>query len=243
MHSLKGARWLAIPVVLFAVGALLFTGVSSASAVGPHVKGPSAPVFASKDVAKAKQGKPLAFVVKTKANPTASLSVVGSLPPNMTFVPDDENGTGTLSDPTPLGGTYTVHLQASNSVGTTDQTLTLTVTSKLPLIRHVFVIMMENNDYSALFGNPSADPYLATTLPSEGALLEKYYATGHFSNDNYTAFISGQPPNQTTRPIASAAASPTSRRVTGRSTASSKVTAASTPPLCRPSPTSSTPTG
>ncbi len=39
------------------------------------------------------------------------------------------------------------------------------------------------------------DPYLAKTLPSEGALLEHYYAIGHFSNDNYAAFISGQPPN------------------------------------------------
>ncbi len=67
--------------------------------------------------------------------------------------------------------------------------------ASLPPIRHVFVIMLENNDYSATFGNPSADPYLATTLPSEGALLKNYYGIGHFSNDNYAGFISGQPPN------------------------------------------------
>jgi phosphatidylinositol-3-phosphatase len=66
---------------------------------------------------------------------------------------------------------------------------------KLPAIRHVFVIMLENNDYSATFGSPTKDPYLARTLPSEGALLKDYYAIGHFSNDNYAAFISGQPPN------------------------------------------------
>ncbi len=65
----------------------------------------------------------------------------------------------------------------------------------LPPIHHVFVIMLENLDYSATFGNPSADPYLATTLPSEGALLKNYYGIGHFSNDNYVGFISGQPPN------------------------------------------------
>jgi phosphatidylinositol-3-phosphatase len=65
----------------------------------------------------------------------------------------------------------------------------------LPLIRHVFVIMLENQDYSATFGSPTSDPYLATTLPSEGALLENYYGTGHFSNDNYISFISGQPTN------------------------------------------------
>ena len=55
--------------------------------------------------------------------------------------------------------------------------------------------MLENHGYSATFGTPSADPYLATTLPGQGALLENYYATGHFSNDNYISFISGQPPN------------------------------------------------
>jgi hypothetical protein len=59
----------------------------------------------------------------------------------------------------------------------------------------VFVIMLENEGYSATFGDPAADPYLATTLPSEGALLSNYYAVGHFSNDNYIAFVSGQAPN------------------------------------------------
>jgi hypothetical protein len=62
-------------------------------------------------------------------------------------------------------------------------------------IRHVFVIMLENQGYAATFGNPSADPYLAQTLPAQGALLEDYYATGHASNDNYISLVSGQPPN------------------------------------------------
>jgi hypothetical protein len=66
---------------------------------------------------------------------------------------------------------------------------------KLPRIRHLFVIVLENQGYAATFGNPSADPYLAKTLPSEGALLENYYATGHESNDNYVSLVSGQPPN------------------------------------------------
>ena len=64
-----------------------------------------------------------------------------------------------------------------------------------PNIRHVFVIMLENEGYAATFGNPAADPYLAQTLPSKGALLQRYYATGHASNDNYISLVSGQPPN------------------------------------------------
>jgi len=66
---------------------------------------------------------------------------------------------------------------------------------KLPPVGHVFVIVLENEGYTATFGDPAADPYLAQTLPAEGALLENYYATGHESNDNYISIVSGQPPN------------------------------------------------
>jgi phosphatidylinositol-3-phosphatase len=66
---------------------------------------------------------------------------------------------------------------------------------KLPKVRHIFVIVLENEDYASTFGEPSADPYLAQTLPSQGALLSEYFATGHESNDNYIALVSGQPPN------------------------------------------------
>jgi hypothetical protein len=66
---------------------------------------------------------------------------------------------------------------------------------KPPRVKHVWVIVLENEGYAATFGNPSADPYLAQTLPSQGVLLENYFATGHASNDNYVSLVSGQPPN------------------------------------------------
>lgn len=66
---------------------------------------------------------------------------------------------------------------------------------KLSRVKHVFVIVLENQGYEATFGNPAADPYLAQTLPAQGALLQNYYATGHESNDNYVSLVSGQPPN------------------------------------------------
>ena len=67
--------------------------------------------------------------------------------------------------------------------------------SGLPAIRHVFVIVLENQGYDSTFGAPFNDPYLASTLPAAGALLTNYYGIGHFSNDNYVAMISGQAPN------------------------------------------------
>jgi hypothetical protein len=70
-----------------------------------------------------------------------------------------------------------------------------TSSSTLPPIRHVFVLVLENETSTSTFGNPSADPYLAKTLPSEGAYVPNYYGTGHESNDNYVSMVSGQAPN------------------------------------------------
>jgi phospholipase C len=71
--------------------------------------------------------------------------------------------------------------------------------STLHAVRHVFVIVLENQGYAATFGNPTADPYLASTLPARGALLTNYYGIGHESNDNYLAMVSGQAPNPQTQ--------------------------------------------
>ena len=69
----------------------------------------------------------------------------------------------------------------------------------LAAVRHVWVIELENQGYAQSFGTPSADPYLATTLPHMGTLLENYYATGHSSLDNYIAQVSGQSPDLATQ--------------------------------------------
>jgi hypothetical protein len=66
---------------------------------------------------------------------------------------------------------------------------------RLSAVRHVWVIELENQGYQHSFGTPSADPYLARTLPRLGALLEDYYGIGHASADNYVAEVSGQAPS------------------------------------------------
>jgi hypothetical protein len=76
---------------------------------------------------------------------------------------------------------------------------TRTAAKTVPAVRHVFVIVLENQNYAATFGKPSADPYLAATLPASGALLTNYYGIGHESNDNYLAMVSGQAPNPETQ--------------------------------------------
>jgi phosphatidylinositol-3-phosphatase len=71
--------------------------------------------------------------------------------------------------------------------------------SSAPHIRHVFVLLLENETASVTFGKHSPAPYLAQTLPARGALLSNYYGIGHASLDNYIALISGQAPNEKTQ--------------------------------------------
>jgi hypothetical protein len=68
-----------------------------------------------------------------------------------------------------------------------------------PQVRHLFVIVLENEDYNTTFGNSPGSSYLGKTLPAQGALLTHYYGIGHESLDNYIAMISGQPPNVQTQ--------------------------------------------
>ena len=72
---------------------------------------------------------------------------------------------------------------------------TAAASAAVPSIRHVFVIVLENESASTTFGAASPAPYLAKTLTAQGAYLPNYYGVGHESNDNYIAMISGQAPN------------------------------------------------
>lgn len=69
----------------------------------------------------------------------------------------------------------------------------------VPQIKHLFVIVLENENAETSFGaNPPA-PYLGTTLREAGAFIPDYYGIGHESLDNYIAMVSGQPPNLQTQ--------------------------------------------
>jgi len=71
------------------------------------------------------------------------------------------------------------------------------VQSRPPPIRHVFVVVLENEEFENSFGDRSPAPYLKA-LPSQGVLLPNYYGTSHYSLGNYLSLISGQAPNPVT---------------------------------------------
>jgi hypothetical protein len=68
-----------------------------------------------------------------------------------------------------------------------------------PPIRHVFVIVLENEDAATTFGPSSPAPFLARTLTAAGAFVPGYYGIGHNSLDNYVAMVSGQAPTTVTQ--------------------------------------------
>jgi hypothetical protein len=82
---------------------------------------------------------------------------------------------------------------------TAGQSVTRAASPVLPPIKHVFVIVLENEGYAATFVHPVANSYLGRALPARGALLTQYYGIGHLSNDNYIAMVSGQAPNPQTQ--------------------------------------------
>jgi phosphatidylinositol-3-phosphatase len=70
--------------------------------------------------------------------------------------------------------------------------------SKLPPVKHVFVIVLADQPYASVFGPASSAPYLAKTLERRGELLVRYYAVAHDELANGIALISGQGPTSQT---------------------------------------------
>lgn len=62
--------------------------------------------------------------------------------------------------------------------------------SSVPGFDHVFVVYMENQDYSGIIGNTSQAPYINSLLPN-GTSLTQSYATTHPSDPNYVALAAG----------------------------------------------------
>ena len=74
-----------------------------------------------------------------------------------------------------------------------------TAGAALPPVKHVFVIVLENENAAQTFGSNSPAPYLAHTLSAQGLLLANYYAVTHESLGNYVALLSGQGSNPDTQ--------------------------------------------
>ncbi|MGW3143964.1 alkaline phosphatase family protein [Streptomyces sp. NPDC001177] len=62
--------------------------------------------------------------------------------------------------------------------------------SRVPGYDHVFMIMMENTDYSAIMNDPADTPYMHS-LMNQGATLTDFHGVYHPSDENYLAIAGG----------------------------------------------------
>ncbi len=70
--------------------------------------------------------------------------------------------------------------------------------AKLPAIKHVFVVMLDDQPYATAFGPASPAKYLTGTLEKQGELLLRYYAVAHEGLADGIALLSGQGPTEAT---------------------------------------------
>jgi hypothetical protein len=116
----------------------------------------------------------------TPSEPTKSTSSPApSKPPSTSTSPSESSGGSKES--------------ASGSEGSSSK-----ATAKLPAIKHVFVVMLDDEPYATAFGPASPAKYLTGTLEKQGELLLRYYAVAHVGLANEVALLSGQGPTEAT---------------------------------------------
>jgi len=71
--------------------------------------------------------------------------------------------------------------------------------ARVPYVKHVFIVALENENASSTFGKYSEAPYLAHSLKRRGAYVPNYYGIAHNSLTNYVAMVSGQAANPQTQ--------------------------------------------
>ncbi|HUE25583.1 MAG TPA: alkaline phosphatase family protein, partial [Solirubrobacteraceae bacterium] len=104
------------------------------------------------------------------------------------------NVTITTTTPAPQSSTNSGSGGGSGSTTTTGTTSSTT----LPPIKHVFMVVLDDQGYNETFGHSNNDPYLAKTLVKQGELVVNYYAVAGSPLGNEIAMVSGQGPNPET---------------------------------------------
>jgi phosphatidylinositol-3-phosphatase len=69
---------------------------------------------------------------------------------------------------------------------------------KLSMIKHVFVVMLDDQPYATAFGPASPAKYVTGTLEKQGELLLRYYAVAHEALADGVALLSAQGPTEAT---------------------------------------------
>jgi phosphatidylinositol-3-phosphatase len=176
------------PAAAVAVMALLAFGVLVGSAISPVApSGADTPTLLAL-VRPAAQAVKAPAVSEAPTPPPAATEAV-------TPAPAPEPAPATVTETVSQSTTRTSQPAAGKGEGPGQ---TAPGASELPPIRHVFLIVLSGQGYTAAFGPNSPAPYLSKTLPHEGEVLENYYAIGGGELANGVALLSGQGPTPQT---------------------------------------------
>ncbi|HEX5853617.1 MAG TPA: alkaline phosphatase family protein [Solirubrobacteraceae bacterium] len=135
--------------------------------------------------------------------PTSSSSTAGGEPPEVEAEPTPAPAAGATKRSaaktrTPSHEKRSRKPGASHGAGGSGEAAAGAPAIKLPAIKHVFVIVLSNQPYAAVFGPESSARYLAHTLERQGELLTRYDAVAHEELANGVALLSGQGPTADT---------------------------------------------
>lgn len=175
---LLGAAGSSVPSTLAAGGAAaLHVVVPAGAAAGRSSTGTTAGSAAAQAPASEPESTPAA------STPTAATTPAASATKTSQSAEGGEESSGGGSESSGSGS------GSGSEAGTPTGGAT-----KIPAIRHVFVITLSSEPYAAVFGPESKAPYISGTLEKKGALLVRYDAVAHNQLADGVAMLSGQGP-------------------------------------------------
>jgi len=199
--TLPSSRVSALLVLMFLGFGVVLGGVAGspvqdtlAASSGRHVKlilPPATPVASTSTPEAPSSATSEPPSAGSEPTPSAASEPAAPPPPGPPSTPvpaGAKSGAGKSSSPSSSGGAGNGGGAGSSAPASGGSS------SKLPPIKHVFVIMLSDQPYASTFGPSSASPYLSQTLEHRGKLLVRYYAVAHQQLANEIALLSGQGP-------------------------------------------------
>lgn len=132
-------------------------------------------------------------------SPTTTSTTPETTPPPTEAESTPEPSTSTTEATETTSKTTTSKTSSSStSSGTEETSEGSSQSSKLPAIKHVWVVMLSDEPYATAFGPASPAKYLTGTLEKQGELLVRYYAVAHAGLADGVGLLSGQGPTEAT---------------------------------------------
>ncbi|HWX87736.1 MAG TPA: alkaline phosphatase family protein [Solirubrobacteraceae bacterium] len=188
--------WAALAAAFLAFGVLI--GRATGSSAVASLAANRAPV----KVLMAQAPATAAPVPTTPATPPAAPEAETTpAPAPAPASPANETKQGAASGTSPAGSSGSSKGSAGGgegSAGGGEGSSSPGVGAKLPAIKHVFVVMLDDEPYATAFGPASPAHYLTGPLEKQGELLVRYYGVAHEGLANGIALLSGQGPTEAT---------------------------------------------